>query len=189
MPENPLAVHTNKDSEELAGSLEEKLLGEAGVGLAGRRCQTEDEVIELAREAEVILNGVAPITRRVLESLPRCLVVARYGVGVDNVDLEAATEQGIALVYVPDYSIEEVSNHVIALILTWAKQVVVLDQAVRRGQWEQRFAVELQSVHGQTLGVIGAGRIGMATARKAMALSMDVVVYDPYVDPTLLEEK
>jgi D-3-phosphoglycerate dehydrogenase len=130
---------------------------------------------------------MVPITRRVLEQLPRTVVVARYGVGVDNVDLEAATDAGIAVVYVPDYCVEEVSNHALALLLGWARQVTRCDAQLRAGKWGWEYAAHMQSVHQQRLGIVGAGRIGLALARKALALKMEVAAYDPQVPAAALE--
>ena len=184
MSDKPVAVMDFIDAA-TATTPDATLLREGGVELRGERCATEDDVIRIAQGADVLLDGMAPITRKVLASLPACKVVVRYGVGVDNVDLQAATDEGITVVHVPDYCVEEVSNHVITFLLAWAKQLTGLDQSVRNGDWAARRGTpmdKVQSVHHQTLGLIGAGRIGLATARKANALSMDVLVYDPYVD-------
>ncbi|MEE9286392.1 MAG: C-terminal binding protein [Dehalococcoidia bacterium] len=187
MATRPLAVHTDADPERVAAALETKLLGEAGVDVTGRRCRSDDEVIELAAQADIILNGLVPITRKVLEAVERCKAVARYGVGYDNVDIQAATEQGIAVIHVPDYCAEEVSNHVMAFLLAWAKQLVPFDSATHQGRWDYRLVPKVQSVREQTLGIVGVGRIGMAVARKARAFAMDVVAYDPYMAPEVLE--
>ena len=188
MATRPLAVHTDADPERVAAALETKLLGEAGIDVRGRRCRSEEEVIELASQADVILNGLVPITRKILEAVGRCKAVARYGVGYDNVDLDAATEQGIAVIHVPDYCAEEVSNHVMAFLLAWAKQLVPFDSAIHQGEWDHRFVPKVQSVHQQTLGIVGVGRIGIAVADKARAFSMHVVAYDPYVPPEALAQ-
>jgi phosphoglycerate dehydrogenase-like enzyme len=182
-----LAVHTDAPLQYLEGSPEARILGEGGVELRAQRCQSEEETIALARDADAVLNGMVPLTRRVLERLPRTVVIARYGVGVDNVDLEAATDAGIAVVYVPDYCVEEVSNHALALLLGWARQVTRCDALLRSGKWGWEYAAQMQSVHQQRLGIVGAGRIGLALARKALALSMEVAAYDPQVPAAALE--
>ena len=178
----PLAVHTDVRGERLVEALEGKLLRDAGFDLGGSRCRSEDEVVELARGADVVLNGLVPLTRRVLDGLPICRIVARYGVGVDNVDLEAATDNGIAVVHVPDFCTEEVSNHALTFLLVWAKQLIPLNDSIHAGGWDQKPSANVRSVHQQTLGIVGAGRLGMATARKGQALSMEVLVCDPYLD-------
>jgi D-3-phosphoglycerate dehydrogenase / 2-oxoglutarate reductase len=182
-----LAVHTDAPLQYLEGSPEARILGEGGVELRAQRCQSEEETIALARDADAVLNGMVPLTRRVLERLPRTVVIARYGVGVDNVDLEAATDAGIAVVYVPDYCVEEVSNHALALLLGWARQITRCDALLRSGKWGWEYAAQMQSVHQQRLGIVGAGRIGLALARKALALSMEVAAYDPQVPAAALE--
>lgn len=184
MPDRPIAAMDFIDAAK-ATTPDATLLRDAGVELRGERCVTEEDVIRVAAEADVLLDGMGPITRRVLSSLSNCKVVVRYGVGVDNVDLDAATDEGITVVNVPDYCVEEVSNHVITFLLAWAKQLAPLDACVRSGEWAERKRWpmdKVQSVHQQTLGVIGAGRIGLAAARKAKALAMEVLVYDPYID-------
>ena len=184
MSDRPIAAMDFIDAAK-ATTPDATLLRDAGVELRGERCVTEEDVIRVAAEADVLLDGMGPITRRVLSSLPECKVVVRYGVGVDNVDLDAATDEGITVVNVPDYCVEEVSNHVITFLLAWAKQLAPLDECVRSGEWAERKRWpmdKVQSVHQQTLGVIGAGRIGLAAARKAKALAMEVLVFDPYID-------
>ncbi|GAI24200.1 unnamed protein product, partial [marine sediment metagenome] len=99
-------------------------------------CNTEDEVIEAAKDADGIINQYAPITRRVIESLKRCKVIARYGVGVDNIDVEAATEHKIIVANVPDYCVDEVSTHTIALILACARGITLLDRKIRDKKWD-----------------------------------------------------
>lgn len=184
---NKVAVHSDAPLQYLEGSPEAKILSAAGVELRGRACKSEDETIELAREADAILNGMVPLTRRVLEALPRTCVIARYGVGVDNVDLQAATDAGIAVVYVPDYCVEEVSNQALSFILDWARQVSRNDALLRGGKWGWEYAGQMQSLVGKQLGIVGAGRIGMALARKAQALGMVACAFDPQVPGATLE--
>ena len=182
-----VAVHSDAPLQYLEGSPEAKILSAAGVELRGRACRSEDETIELARDADAILNGMVPLTRRVLEALPRTCVIARYGVGVDNVDLEAATAAGIAVVYVPDYCVEEVSNQALAFILDQARQLTRNDALLRAGKWGWEHAGQMQSLVGKRLGIVGAGRIGLALARKARALGMEVCACDPQVPAAALE--
>ena len=187
MTKQHLAVHTDSPNERLESAPEAQILRAAGVEVKGKRCLTEDETIEWAKDADAILNGLVPITRKVLENLPRTRVVARYGVGVDNVDLDAATEQGIAIVHVPDYCAEEVSNQALAFLLDWARQVTQFNTLIHNGDWSYEYLTSMQSIHEQKLGVIGGGRIGLAMARKGKALAMDVMVCDPYVKPEELK--
>ncbi len=154
---------------------------------ATRSCH-EDELIDNLRDADVVLVNMAPITRRVMENLRRCRAVVRYGVGVDNVDLEAASECGIVVAHVVDFCTEEVSNHALLLLLACAKRLLPLDRGVREGRWPGGSLGELPPIFGQTLGIVGLGSIGRALARKARALGLQIVAYDPYAEPRAAEE-
>jgi len=144
-------------------------------------CNTEDEVIEAAKDADGILNQYAPITRRVMESLKRCKVIARYGVGVDNIDVEAATEQGIIIANVPDYCIDEVSTHTMALILACARGITLLDRKIREKKWDFTLAKPLFRTQGKVLGLFGLGRIAKMVAQKASRFGFKIIAYDPYI--------
>jgi D-3-phosphoglycerate dehydrogenase len=130
---------------------------------------------------------VEPIDRAALEALTKCRVVVRRGVGIDNVDLAAATDLGIAVAYVPDASVQEVSDHALALLLALERRVVSLDALVHEGRWTKSTADIAAARSGMrrlaelTLGVVGFGRIGRELARKAAPLFARVVVFDPYV--------
>ncbi|MDQ3870598.1 MAG: C-terminal binding protein [Chloroflexota bacterium] len=158
--------------------LEREVLDRAGLELVPVQCRTEDDVIRLCADADGLLNQFAPLTRRVFARLSRCRVVARYGVGVDNVDVHAATEFGIAVCNVPDYAVEEVSDHAIALLMALVRRTHLLDRAVRAGRWDFSVARPVRRMHGRVLGIVGLGRIGRATARKAAGLGLRVVAHD-----------
>ena len=144
-------------------------------------CNTEDEVIEVAQDAGGIINQYAPITRRVIESLKKCKVIARYGVGVDNIDIEAATEYGIIVANVPDYCIDEVSTHAMALILACARGITLLDSKIREKKWDFTLAKPLFRTKGKTIGLFGLGKIARAVAQKASGFGFKIIAYDPYV--------
>ncbi|MFC2012739.1 C-terminal binding protein [Chloroflexota bacterium] len=150
-------------------------------------CTSEDDVIEAAKGAEGILSARSPLTRRVIETLKDCKVIARYGIGVDNVDVAAATDNNIVVANVPDFCFEEVSNHTIALLLACAKKLVFLGNSTRQGRWEH-FPEPMGSIHGQTLGLVGCGNIGRTVAKKAQCLSLRVLGYDPYADKSVAKE-
>lgn len=161
--------------------IEEHALTAAGADLVFGSCRTEDEVLELARDADVILTTYAPMTERVIDSLTRCKAIVRYGVGVDNVALAAATRRGIRVCAVPDYCIQEVSDHALALLLALARRVVVLDRSVHAGAWDYRPSRPIFRLEGQTLGLLGLGRIALALAAKARPLGLHVIAHDLYV--------
>ena len=134
--------------------------------LASADCLNEDDVISAARDADAILVREAPISARVIESLERCKIIARYGVGVDNVDLETARQKKIYVTNVPDYCSEEVSDHAIALLLACIRNLLVRDQNLRKGIFETDISDELYRTTGKTLGIIGYGKIAQAFHRK-----------------------
>jgi D-3-phosphoglycerate dehydrogenase len=175
----PLVIITDCDHGTITP--EEAVLRAAGVPYRLHQAKTEDEVIAVARDADAIILQYAPITGRVLDGLPRCLVAVRYGVGVDTVDLAAATARGVMVANVPDYCIEEVSDHAIAMLLSLWRGVTSYDRAVRGGTWSATERPPMPRLAGKILGVIGVGRIGAQAARKAAGVGMRVIGYDPYL--------
>jgi D-3-phosphoglycerate dehydrogenase len=153
-------------------------------------CTCEAEIIEAARDADAILTVGSKMTRLVMEQLPKCKVIVRYGIGYDTIDVNAATDNNIIVVNIPDFCFEEVSNHAIAFLLACAKKVVTLNNMVKQGRWMEAKAAQapMVSIHGQTLGIAGCGNIGRTTARKAQCFGLKILGYDPYVDKSLAEE-
>lgn len=145
--------------------------------------QTAAELATLMPDADAVIVGGAPITAAVLDGMPNCKVVARYGVGVDTLDLDAAAARGVICAHVPDFCMEEVGNHALLLMLAAVKKLVVLDRTVRAGTWRPPTLAPMQHLHGQTLGLVACGNIAQAFAKRAHALSMRVIGYDPYLDP------
>ncbi|HXI21307.1 MAG TPA: C-terminal binding protein [Gemmatimonadales bacterium] len=178
----PLVIITDCDHGTITP--EEAVLRAAGAQYRLHQAKSEDDVIEMARDADAIILQYAPITGRVLDGLPRCRIAVRYGVGVDTVDLAAATERGVMVANVPDYCIEEVSDHAIAMLLSLWRGVTAYDRAIRAGSWSTTERQPVPRLAGRALGVIGLGRIGAQAARKAAGLGMRVIGYDPYL-PTL----
>ena len=183
----PLIVHA--DAPPRSSLSEERLgIGDLDCEIVATEAGSEDELIANLKDADVVLVSAAQITRRVLESLPRCHAVVRYGIGVDNVDLEKATDNGIVVAHVLDFCTEEVSNHALALLLALARRLLPLHRDAVAGRWQQEHAWRLAPVHGQTLGIVGFGNIGQAVARKARAFDMRVLARDPYCDHSAAEE-
>jgi len=183
----PLVVHADaRPGSELR---EERLaLDPLGCEVVATQAADEDGLIANLKDADVVLVAAAPITRRVLENLARCRAVVRYGIGVDNVDLQAATDCGIVVAQVLDFCTEEVSNHALALLLALARGLLPLHRDATAGLWRQPHAWALAPVHGQTLGIVGFGNIGRAVARKARAFGMRLLARDPYGDPNAAAE-
>ncbi len=142
---------------------------------------TPEAITEVARQADGLLVTYAQITGDMIRTFERCRVISRFGIGVDNIDLEAATESGIQVTYVPDYCIDEVSDHALALLLALARKVVYSDRLVQAGRWEMKATVPIRRLRGRTLGLAGFGRIPRLLTPKAQALGLDVIAADPFV--------
>lgn len=175
----PLVIITDCDHGTIAP--EEAVLRAAGVEYRLHQAKSEDEVIALARDADAIILQYAPITGRVLDGLPRCRAAVRYGVGVDTIDLAAATERGVVVANVPDYCMEEVSDHALAMGLALWRGVVLYDRAIRGGTWNATMKTPMTRLRGKVAGVIGLGRIGACFAQKIAGVGMTVIGYDPYL--------
>jgi D-3-phosphoglycerate dehydrogenase len=165
---------------------ERAVLAPLGVELRPRQCRSDEEIIALAQDADAVLNCYAKITARVIENLKRCRIIARYGIGVDNVDLAAASTAKILITNVPDYCIDEVSDHALALLLALARQITTADGKVRAGAWDIVPHAGIRRMRGQTLGLLGFGKIARALASKVRTLGMKVLAYDPYLAPDLI---
>jgi len=169
------------DCDHPSVEIEKKILSGINSELTLETCKTEEDVIVVASNADGIINQYAPFTRKVIKSLRRCKIIARYGVGVDNIDVEAATENNIIVANVPDYCVDEVSTHAIGLILDCARWITLLDRKVRDKKWDFTLAKPLFRTQGKTLGLFGFGRIARMVAQKASGFGLRIIAYDPYV--------
>lgn len=149
---------------------------------------TEDEVIAGAADADGIINRTAPMTRRVIESLEKCKVISRYGVGVDNVDVQACTDHGIILANVPDYCLCEVADHAFALILTCARKTAFHDRRVRAGEWDIASADPVYRLTGKTLGLLGLGHIAQTLVQRVGGFGFRTIAFDPYIPSSVAED-
>ena len=161
--------------------IERRLLSAAGAEPIVAETGDEPELLRLAPEADAILTNWKQVSGAVLDAAPKCRLVSRYGVGVDNIAVAHATELGIPVTNVPDYCFEEVSDHAMALLLACARRIVSFADATRRGQWDVKSGRPIFRVRGQTLGLIGFGRNGRALAAKAQGFGLKLIIYDPWV--------
>jgi D-3-phosphoglycerate dehydrogenase len=168
-------------------SLEAGVLHGSGLDINLVRLQTRvpEELIPHAVDADALIVQWASVNRKVIESMTRCKVISRYGIGVDMVDVEAATEHGIPVANVPDFCMEEVSDATIAFLFDLNRHITIFDRHVRSGGWGSRPIPygPPSRLRGQTLGIIGLGNIGRVVARKAGCLGLKLLAYDPYVKP------
>ncbi len=159
---------------------EREVFEPVGIDLRIASAHTEEEIIEAGLDADALLGFSARVTRNVVYGLRRCRIIARYSVGFDSTDLEAATERGIIVTNVPDYCVSEVSAHTLALILAAARNLKGYDRDIRRGQWDP-LSVPLQRLERGTLALLGFGRIAREVARKASVFGMRILAHDPFL--------
>jgi D-3-phosphoglycerate dehydrogenase len=180
-------VVTDYDFPDLA--VESAALAEtdADVQLRGEYARTPEAVIDAAADADALLVQYAEITEAVFEALPTLRAIGRYGVGVDSVDLAAATDHGVTVVNVPDYCIEEVPTHTLALLLACVRQVPRYDRAVKRGEWDWTIGRPIRRLTGATIGLVGFGKLPRRLVELVAPFDLDVLVYDPYVDTADVE--
>jgi D-3-phosphoglycerate dehydrogenase len=145
-----------------------------------------EDILSVARDADAILVTYAKLPGDLLRQLKNCKAIGRFGLGVDNIDLPAAKELGIAVNYVPDYCLREVSDHAMALLLALARKVTFSNRLVQSGRWEVPPIVPLRRLEGQVLGLIGFGNIPRTLAPKAKAFGLHVLTHDPYVSQDVL---
>jgi len=142
-----------------------------------------DAVLDVAGDADAILNTYLPWSAGSIARLENCRIIARYGIGFDNVDLDAARDAGIVVTNVPDYSVEEVATHALALILAALRKVVAADASVRAGEWTVDNFRPIHRLSTLTAGLIGYGRIARRIAAPLQALGAGIIAHDPYLEP------
>ncbi len=167
---------------------ERRAVEAAGGTLVAGKAVNEDQVAELCRDADAVLNARAPVTRRAIAAMEHCRIIVRYGIGVDTIDVPAATERGIYVANVPDYCLDEVSDHALALLMMLSRQMIPGIALAREDTWAVAKMPPLQRLRGQTCGLFGCGRIGSLLAGKVSALGMSVVVHDPYLSEARAKE-
>lgn len=169
------------DERHASYDIERKILEEAGAELAICNCVTAEDIARECADADGILLDMAPMTAEAIEKLNKCKVIVRYGVGYDNVDVEACTKKGILVCNVPDYCALDVSDHALALLLTCLRATAERDRRIRLGEWNIQAANSVR-LAGKTLGVLGFGRIARELVHKCSGFGFSrVLAYDPYL--------
>jgi D-3-phosphoglycerate dehydrogenase / 2-oxoglutarate reductase len=163
-------------------TIEQALLGPLGITLEGAQCRTVEEVAALAADADAVITQFAPVRAPAIAAMKKARAIIRYGIGYDNVDVEAAAARKIAVCNVPDYCLDEVADHTLAFILALTRQVLSNALVIRQGEWKS--AVPLQGyrcLKHMVVGVIGFGRIGRNVVRRLASFGCTVLVFDPAV--------
>jgi D-3-phosphoglycerate dehydrogenase len=167
--------------------IEQKIFDEAGFDVVYTGTLETSEALEAASKADAIMVSLNNVTPEILDHLHNCKIITRVGVGVDAINIPAATERGIWVTNVPDYSVDEVSTHAVALLLNYARRLPALFNQLAQGAWWNINKVEsMARLNQQTVGIIGYGRIGQAAAAKFAALGSRVIACDPYIKPEAL---
>ncbi len=168
--------------------LEKSELDKIGAFLVESSSNNEEDIISVAEDADALLVGYANISKKIIRSLKKCRIIARYGIGVDNIDIRAADHYGIYVTNVPDYCVDEVSNHTFALILALSRKIVNINSSVKKGIWSYSIHRPIYRVYGKVLGLIGFGKIARVLVKKVKNFGFEILVYDPYVSSRILKE-
>lgn len=163
--------------------IERGIIEQADLQVAVAQCKSEDDVIEHGREADGVLTQYTPVRERAISAFTRCRVIARYGTGVDIVDVDAATRRGIQVTNAPnDWCADEVADHAMALWLAAARQICRYDQAVRRGDWRWQAGQPIWRVRGRVFGLLSFGAIARGIAERVRPFGVEIWAHDPFLD-------
>ena len=168
--------------------IQEEMFKKAGIECILKSFSTPEEALEYASVADALGVVGMPIMRDFLKHLKKCKVIVRFGIGYDNIDIEAATEFGIKIANLPIYCIDEVATHTMALFLDLLRKTTMLDRLYRKGIWSSGYGYESRRLNALTTGLVGFGNIAKKTAQYVKAFEMDVVAYDPYVEDGVFDE-
>jgi D-3-phosphoglycerate dehydrogenase len=164
-----------------------RVLAEIGADLELAADSSPETVMKLAANADAVLVTYAKINADMIRQMKKVRIISRFGIGVDNVDLDAATQQGIVVTKVPDYCIDEVSDHAMSLLLSAVRKIPMATDQVHAGTWKMPNFVPIHRLRGSVLGLVGFGRIPQLVVPKAKAFGMRVVAFDPYVPPDVFQ--
>jgi D-3-phosphoglycerate dehydrogenase len=153
----------------------EKVLADLNVSLERSENPSKEAILSVAQNAEALFVTYAQITAEVINGLEKCKVIGRFGVGTDNIDIEAATKAGIVVTYAPLYCLDEVSDHAMTTLLALARKIPFSNQMVHNGRWEMPAVVPIRRLKGRTLGLVGLGNIAQAVVGKAQAFGIKTI--------------
>src|SRR5262249_15287288 len=170
--------------------IERDIIEGAGFALSHAQSKTEDEVIEYGRDADGVLIQYARVGAKAIDAFTRCQVIARYGTGVDIVDVEAATRRGIQVTNAPnDWCSDEVADHAVALWLAAARRICEYDRATRSGEWRWQTGQPIWRLRGRVLGLLSFGAIARAIAERAKPFGVEVWAYDPFMEESEMRQR
>jgi D-3-phosphoglycerate dehydrogenase len=167
--------------------IETEILEKAGARVVALQAKREEDLFEEIPDCAAVMNQYARVGAASIARMSKCKVIARYGVGVDIVDVEAATDRNILVTNVRDYCTEEVADHAVSLWLTLARQLFAYDRATHQGIWRWQSGAPIHRLRGQTMGIVSFGKIGQAIAERARGFGLEIVAYDPFLDAGQVE--
>jgi D-3-phosphoglycerate dehydrogenase len=168
---------------------EAQVLAEVGARLLIAESGNEEELLSLVQQADAILTCFKKVSAAVIRAGQKLQVVGRYGIGVDNIAVDEATRLGIPVTNVPAYCLDEVAEHVLALLLASVRKLCQYNASVRQGNWSLQIGMPMYRLRGRTLGIIGFGKIGQSLAEKAQSLGLDIIAYDPYLSDEVIRRR
>jgi D-3-phosphoglycerate dehydrogenase len=168
------------DAEYSSFDIEKKVLSKYNVDLVKFQCKTEEELISKCKDADALLNQYAKITPNVIENLDHVKIIARYGIGVDNIDLDAASKKNIFVTNVV-YDICDVADHTIMLMLALTRKLFFVDKSIKKFEWDWKKFYPITRIKGKTVGIIGLGRVGRQVAKRLIGFDVNLLAYDPYI--------
>ena len=184
--DKPKVVITDYDFGDV--SVETEILEAAGAEVIALQAKREEDLFEVAPHCAAMMNQYAKIGRETITRMHACEVIARYGVGVDIVDVDTATEKGILVTNVQNYCTEEVADHAISLWLTLARKLLDYDRATHAGIWQWQSGQPVYRLRGRTMGVVSLGKIGQAIVARAQAFGVKVIAFDPFLPAEVAEK-
>ena len=184
--DRPKVVITDYDFGDL--DVEAEVLEAAGAEVIGLQAKREEDLFAAAKDCAAMINQYARIGQETISRMQQCEVIARYGVGVDIVDVQAASDRGILVTNVQDYCTEEVADHAISLWLALARKLTTYDRATHGGVWKWQSGQPVYRLRGRTMGVVSFGKIGQAIAGRAKAFGVDIIAYDPFLPAAVADQ-
>src|SRR5579864_1125789 len=158
-----------------------------GAELKLAKSSSPEDILAVAKDADAVLTTYARVTGDMIPQMTKCRIIARFGIGVDNVDIPIATGKGIVVTRVPDYCLDEVSDHAMALLLALIRKIPSSNARTQAGEWKMPAVVPIHRLRGTVLGLVAFGQIPQLMAPKAKAFGMQVVTYDPYIPDDVLK--
>lgn len=169
--------------------IERKIIEAAGGELISAHLSEPDEIVNFCKDADALIVQYAQITKEILQQLPNCKIVSRYGIGIDNVDVHGAKELGIFVSNNPQYCIDEVSDHAFGMMMTLLRQISHGTDHIRKGIWDFTKLTPIKACSETIVGIFGFGNIGRRFAKKAKVFGFKCIAYDPYVEDSVFIEE